>query len=289
MVYQDKFYLVGGNTIGHDGGFVNWFDEYDPKNNTWTVLENAPQARDHFHAAIIDNTLYAPGGRQSGGESGVFGPLPSIVDTYDFDTKKWAELEKPLPTPRAAPGIIVFNNELLVMGGEGEEPGPAYKLVEAYNPTTGNWSRKADMNYARHGTQAILSGNGIYVAGGSPNRGGGNQLNMEVYNKDDPQGEAITASKLDTPLGISIESGATKKIVINNRGGNTSSFIRSAEITGSEKDNFQINSDVDLTLVGANEQFEIEIKHLGKNAYESAVLRIVYNEDIEKEIKLFSE
>ena len=31
VVYNNKFYLIGGNTIGHDGGFVNWFDEYDPK------------------------------------------------------------------------------------------------------------------------------------------------------------------------------------------------------------------------------------------------------------------
>lgn len=83
---------------------------------------------------MIDGILYAVGGRQSGGESGVFTPLIGVVDTYNFETNKWATLENDLPTPRAASGIVAFQNELYVMGGEGEKPGPAFKVVEAYNP-----------------------------------------------------------------------------------------------------------------------------------------------------------
>lgn len=288
VLYQDKFYVVGGNTIGHDGGFVNWFDEYDPKTNTWTELNNASQARDHFHAAVIDHILYVVGGRRSGGDGGVFAPLISIVDTYDFKTRTWSTLKQDLPTPRAAPGVAVFNNELFVMGGEGEKRGPAYKMVEAYDPATKKWTRKADMTYPRHGTQAILSGKGIYIAGGSPNRGGGKQLNMEVYNEDAPKGMALTASKLIAPKEVLINTGTIKNIVIKNTKGNTGSFINSVELIGSDKDKFRIKSDVDLTLVDANGHLDLTIVHLGNKTGEKANLRIIYNGDTEKKIGLMS-
>ncbi|TWO32085.1 galactose oxidase [Seonamhaeicola sediminis] len=288
VVYNDKFYLVGGNTIGHDGGYVNWFDEYDPINNTWTVLENASQARDHFSAAVIDNKLYAVAGRHSGGKGGVFGPLVSIVDVYDFNTKTWSTLKNDIPTPRAAPGVSVFNNELLVMGGEGEEKGPAYKIVEAFNPKTKKWSNKANMNHPRHGTQAILSGKGIYIAAGSPTRGGGRQLNMEVYNEDTPSGFSLTSSHLKAPEIVTITRGSSTSIDIKNEGGNTGSFITSVNITGVNAPAFKIESNHKFTLVDANGSFNIKIKHLSDVSNDKATLEISYNGNAKKIINLVS-
>ncbi|ALJ05223.1 hypothetical protein APS56_08845 [Pseudalgibacter alginicilyticus] len=288
VVYNDKFYLIGGNTIGHNGGYVNWFDEYDPKKNTWTVLENAPQARDHFSAAIIKNVLYAAGGRHSGGEGGVFAPLIDKVDVYNFATKEWTTLPDPLPTPRAAASVAVFNNELLVIGGEGKVKGPAYKLVEAYSPNTKQWTQKKDMNHPRHGTQAIVSGNGIYIAAGSPNRGGGRQLNMEVYNEDSADGTPIITSNLETPKLVSIKQGDTKNFIIKNTNGNSASFINSVKLTGSEANSFKIKTNFNLTLLNANSELNMEISHLGKNSNETAFLQIIYNNNIEKNIKLIS-
>ena len=63
VVHNNKFYILAGNTIGHSGGYVTWFDEYDPATGTWTVLADAPRPRDHFHAAVIDGKLYAASGR----------------------------------------------------------------------------------------------------------------------------------------------------------------------------------------------------------------------------------
>ena len=286
VVHNNKFYVVAGNTRGHDGGYVNWLDEYDPKKNTWTKLENAPQQRDHFHAAIIGNTLYAAGGRWSGGEGGVFAPCLPKVDTYDFDTKQWSQLPAPLPTPRAAPGIAVFNGELFVMGGEGEIKGPAYKLVEAYNPETKMWTRKADMNYARHGTQAIVSGNGIYMAAGSPVQGGGRQHNMEVYNEDAPLAISLTASHLESPAEVRIAKGKTKIITIKNKGGNTASFISSVELEGVYRDHFRIKSNHRFTLVDASSEFNIEVECLEKSPKNKTELKIRYNGDLIQSIKL---
>lgn len=288
VVYQDKFYLVGGNTIGHDGGYVNWFDEYDPKKNTWTELENASQQRDHFSAAIIDDRLYAVGGRKSGGEGGVFAPLIDVVDVFDFSTHSWTTLKDNLPTPRAAPGVAVLHDELYVMGGEGTKKGPAYKLVEAYSPYSDAWSRKADMHFPRHGTQAIVSGNGIYIAAGSPNRGGGRQHNMEVYGEDSATGTQPTTSHFESIAEQSIPIGKSTRISVKNSGGNSASFISSVAIEGKNKHNFLIKNDLDLRLIDANDRFDLNIEYIGKKSGETATIRITYNGTMESVIKISS-
>lgn len=286
VVYNNKFYLVGGNTIGHNGGYVNWFDEYDPVNNTWKILDDAPNARDHFSAVVVNNKLYALGGRHSGGPSGVFKPLIAPVDVFDFKTKTWSNLKNPLPTPRAAPGVALFNNEILVMGGEGEQKGPAYKLVEAYNLDTETWAKKADMHYARHGTQAIVSGKGIYIAGGSPNRGGGRQHNMEVYSEDKPKGDVLIASKLIVPEKICVPLNTKKTISIRNKKGNTGIFITSIRLSGKDKAKFKISSNYDLCLLGEKNEFEIEIEGVGNQKTDDAELQITYNGTITSNVKI---
>lgn len=288
VVYDDKFYLIGGNTIGHDGGYVSWFDEYNPKANTWTRLEDASQKRDHFSAALIDHTLYAVGGRHSGGKGGVFAPLIGTVDTYNFKTKKWSTLSKPLPTPRAAPGVAAYKNSLYVMGGEGEKKGPAFKTLEVYNPKTKTWSTKKDMHYPRHGTQAIVSGKGIYIAAGSPIRGGGSQHNMEVYNEDTPKGDALIASKLDAADEVSLKIKSSKKVCIKNKNGNTGSFITSISLEGTNKNQFKINSKLDLTLLDSGEKTYLNIEHIGGNKKDQAHIVIHYNGNQKTVIKLSS-
>lgn len=86
-VYNEKFYILAGNTIGHSGGAVNWLDEYDPATGVWTELQDAPRTRDYFHAAVINRKLYAASGRRSGGAGGTFEPVISEVDVYDFTTE----------------------------------------------------------------------------------------------------------------------------------------------------------------------------------------------------------
>ncbi len=276
-IYNDIFYLVGGNTRGHDGGYVNWLDAYNPQLNTWTTLQDAPNARDHFSAVVLNDKLYAPTGRHSGGPGGVFAPLVDAVDVYDFQNKSWSSLKVPIPTPRAGAGVAVFNNELLVMGGEGETQGPAYKLVEVYNFDSQTWQRKADMHYARHGTQAIVCGKGIYIAGGSPVRGGGRQHHMEVYSEDSPSGKKVIASTLNPPKKVCIKTSSKKTISAKNKGGNTGSFINSISIIGKGKNNFKLSANHNLTLLKLNDVLQLEIEHLGDNASDKAELQILYN------------
>lgn len=277
VVYNDKFYLVGGNTIGHNGGYVNWFDEYDPQQNTWKVLPDAPKARDHFHAAVHDGQLYAVAGRQSGGSGGTFTPLVEIVDVYDFQKGTWSSLPQPLPTPRAAPGVAIFQGELLVMGGEGEVAGPAYKVVEAYNFSTKKWSRKMDMLYARHGTQAILSGEGIYLAGGSPLRGGGNQRNMEVYYMDKPTGSKLAKAELTVPKELNLTVGEESTIVLKNTSKVSGIFVNGLQLEAVSGMPLEISTPVENQLLLPKETIKITIGSTTAAGAGSAILVVTYN------------
>ncbi len=239
VVHNDKFYVIGGNTIGHNGGYVSWFDEYDPATGTWTVLPDAPHARDHFHAAISEGKLYAAGGRLSGGPGGTFAPVIPEVDVFDFTTGTWSVLANDLPTPRAGTSTVTFENEIYVIGGETLDQSSAYDTVEAYDPMSGLWNTKESLNHARHGTQAILSGEGIYIAGGSFKRGGGNQKNMEVYKSDVPAGTAIAASAFSTATTTvdfnytdGQETVILDPIALTNSGGTTATFIKDISISG---------------------------------------------------------
>lgn len=248
VVHGGSFYVVGGNTIGHNGGYVPWFDEFDPQTGSWSPLTDAPRARDHFHAVVTGDELFVIGGRLSGGPGGTFAPLIPEVDVYDFTTGGWSTLPmaSDLPTPRAAASVALFDGEILVIGGEGN--GQAYATVEALDPVTGGWSTLAPLNHARHGTQAIESGLGVYVVAGSPNQGGGNQKNMEVYNADLPSGPASTAGVLSAPLNLPFAA-AQETITLAQVAGNVGIFVESVAISGPDSAEFVVITPVSEPFV----------------------------------------
>ena len=191
VVYNDQFYIVCGIQNGHLDGHVNWLDRYDPATDTWTQLADAPRARDHFHAAVLDGKLYAAAGRRSWHATGqVFQLTENAVDVYDFATDTWTTLEANLPTERAGTGAVAYNDHLVVLGGESgrrlpedgdEGPPTAHFEVEAYHPATGTWVTLPPMIEGRHGTQAIVHNNQIYIAAGSRTLGGTEINSHEVY------------------------------------------------------------------------------------------------------------
>lgn len=279
VVYNNKFYVAGGNTIGHDGGYVPWLDEYDPVTNTWTALTDAPNARDHFHATVVDGKLYMTGGRLSGGDGGTFEPRIEEVDVYDFGTETWTTLPAAsnLPTPRGGTTTVNFKGEVVVIGGEGD--GQAFDNAEALDPSSGTWRSLAAMNNARHGTQAIVSGDGIHISSGSPNQGGGSQNNMEVYGIDNPTGTALVASSLSAPATATIDAAATEIITISNTTGNTGIFITNLSLGGDNAADFAItggNPGPFLLAEGASHQ--ISVINNGSTNSNTALLTVSYGE-----------
>ncbi|MEM6630216.1 MAG: kelch repeat-containing protein [Bacteroidota bacterium] len=183
VVIEGKFYIVCGIVNGHRSHWVPWMDEYDPQTNTWKELADAPRARDHFQAAYFEGKIYAAGGRRSGsGDTPFQGTLPE-VDVYDMKSNSWSTLPSSgnIPTLRAGCTSIVRKGKLIVIGGESPTQQVAHNEVEALDLRSYFWKRLDTLQRGRHGTQAILTGNQIYIAGGCGNRGGNPELtHLEV-------------------------------------------------------------------------------------------------------------
>lgn len=187
FVHKNKIYIVNGIQDGHWDGHVAWLDEYDPATNTWKQLADAPHARDHVQAVVIDDKIYVAGGRRSTAKIGqVLNLTETAVDVYDFKTGKWTTLPESanLPTMRAGNASVVFDGKLLVIGGESGEQVPAHSEVEALNIRTLKWETLRPLNQGRHGTGAVNVNGKIYIVAGSGNRGGGPELNsIEVLSR----------------------------------------------------------------------------------------------------------
>jgi N-acetylneuraminic acid mutarotase len=173
VVYQGKIYIVAGITNGHQDGHVPWFDEFDPKTGQWKTLPDAPRPRDHFQAAIVEDKLYAMGGRLTEARTGnIFNKTVAENDVYDFRSNKWTALSSPIPTPRAGTMTFSWKHYVIVGGGESGSTKAAHAEIEAFDTKSGKWIRWPALQRGRHGTGFAAIGNIAYVVAGSGNRGG---------------------------------------------------------------------------------------------------------------------
>lgn len=184
VLYNGQIYLVGGVIGGHgpQATTVGWFDAFNPCTHTWTSLPDMPHPRDHFQVVVVEDKLYAAGGRITGSDNfadNTIGP----VDIFDFASGSWSSLPSPagdIPTMRAGSMTTVIDDEVIVIGGEGF--GLAWPATEALNIHSLTWRPLAPLLQARHASQVINCHGGLYVAAGSGAQGGAPELNsMEVF------------------------------------------------------------------------------------------------------------
>lgn len=176
VVYNGKIYLVGGITNGHLDGYQPWFDEYDPVTGEWRVLLDAPHARDHFQAVVVGNKLYAFAGRTTSQITEQAMDLTVAQgNVYDFETGQW-ETAADIPTMRAGNGAFVWQNEVIIGGGESVTQQAAHAEVEAFNIATQTWRSWPSLQRGRHGSGFAIIGDYVYTASGSGDRGGGPEL-----------------------------------------------------------------------------------------------------------------
>lgn len=172
-VRDGKIYLLGGNTKGHDGGAVAWFDEYDPVTGVWRQLPDAPNARDHFSAVIIDNQLIAAAGRQTTLPSPAANPVVE-TDLYDFDAGLWSSTER-IPTARGGAVAVAYGQQVVVAGGEINTSSDALDVVEALDVASGQWQTWPAMTTGRHGSGGGVSDGRFFMFSGATTIGGADE------------------------------------------------------------------------------------------------------------------
>ena len=174
-LFNNKFYIISGIQDGHRSGWVSWADEYDPVTGIWTVLPDAPQARDHFHVGLINGKIYCAGGRRTSQPNFAANTI-SNVDVFDIASRTWSTPTQ-IPTPSGAPAVAVVNNELVVGGGEVDYQSTALSTVQSYNPVSNSWTTRPNLNVGRHATQFIYYSGTLYIAAGSTTMGGDGENN----------------------------------------------------------------------------------------------------------------
>lgn len=176
IVRNNAIYLVGGNTQGHNGGAVSWFDRYDPATGQWQTLADAPNARDHFSAVLVNDYLVAAAGRQTT-QPNPFNNAVSQTDVYDFLTGEWTS-KSTIPTPRAGALAIAAGDEVLVAGGEINTSTTALDAVEAFNVYSGQWRTLQSLGAGRHSGGGVVLGGQFHVVAGSLNTGGAPETSL---------------------------------------------------------------------------------------------------------------
>jgi len=181
FVRNDRIYLIGGNTNGHSGGAVPWFDEYDPATGVWQELPDAPNARDHFQAVLTGGRYLTLGGGRLSDFPDTFSQTVAATNVYDFNSGSW-NVAADIPTPRAGTMSVGVGDEVWVLGGEIGSSGSALDTVESFRPNDGTWRNRPSMINGRHSGAVGLLGDLLHVVGGSSSRGGGGEFDEhETY------------------------------------------------------------------------------------------------------------
>lgn len=154
-IIDKKVYLVGG--IGETGNLLPEVDIFDTAANVgsiingvetgkWSTATNLPTPREDLGVCALGGKIYAIGG-------GVNGVPQGAVECYDPNTQAWTTLA-PLPTPRYGLAVTTVNGKIYAIGGVRQIPYHTdilerCKVVEVYDPTTGKWTPRSPLNYAR--------------------------------------------------------------------------------------------------------------------------------------------
>lgn len=216
VAHEGKLYVLGGNTQGHDGGAVAWFDEYDPVTGQWRVLPDAPNARDHFSAVMIGNELVAASGRQTALPNPAANPVRA-VDIYDFESAQWRS-GAPIPTDRGGAAVVGYGIDVIVAGGEINTSSQALNVVEAYDVSADTWRTLPAMNTGRHGSGGGVAGRQMFMLSGASSIGGATET-------DDAE-----SLQLPELVVVPADSGGSET------GGETGEETGSAETGGMETD-----------------------------------------------------
>jgi serine/threonine-protein kinase PknK len=138
----------------------------------WRDAASIPTPRDHLSVVADTSFVYAIGGRELSAARN-----QAALERFDPATGRWKRLAR-MPQARGGLGAGVYNNMIIVMGGEGPAevagPGGVYPAVFAYDVARNTWrTLPAPLPEPVHGIGVGVIGRTLYVACGGTNAGVG--------------------------------------------------------------------------------------------------------------------
>ncbi|OCT94184.1 kelch-like protein 34 [Xenopus laevis] len=168
-VIGNFLFVVGGETPERSQNgtkdsslsITNIVYRYDPRFDQWLQVSGMLENRAQFSSCIIDNYIFAIGGR------GDQQTILSSVELYDINRDTWTK-SKDLPFKMHGHASTVHNNIIYISGGKTDTQVNSSKDVYSWNRLEGQWKKQAPMSIARFGHQmatvkdAIFTFLGIY-------------------------------------------------------------------------------------------------------------------------------
>jgi DNA-binding CsgD family transcriptional regulator len=123
----------------------------------WKEHPSLPTARSALALAAYENYIYAIGGENDQGVTG-------MVERYEPDLNEWTTL-KPKPVAVSEINAVVLGGKIYVPGGR-MNTGEITNLFEVYDPAKNDWEAHASLPTARSGYALIAYEGRIYLFGG---------------------------------------------------------------------------------------------------------------------------
>lgn len=167
-----EIYLIGGfdhhENLGGGAPALSTVDVYDTRTNTWHAAANMPTPRIAPQTAVFSNEIYVFGGYDRKGRRGA-SRYKKKVEMYDTGTGTWVK-KRDMPILRDGFTTAVVDGKIYLIGGRVHDKkrneNVVTGLVEAYDPLTNRWEKRADMPTERGLTDAVVVDGKIYVLGG---------------------------------------------------------------------------------------------------------------------------
>ena len=172
-VIDDQIYVMGGGFKQPNGRFkfLTTVEIYHPETDSWERGPDLLQPHDYPAVAELNGVIYVLGGHHP--DATKAGPKTdpgfNFCERLNPRTGRWEEIA-PLNQPRFALSAIVFENNILTMGGVAFTPDGFnnFTLVERFDADNNCWIRDERFNlpWPAAGLGACVLNEQIYIFGG---------------------------------------------------------------------------------------------------------------------------
>ena len=170
-VVAGKIYAIGGyihplDKKPEDPWRIDLVEVYDPATDTWAKRAKMPTKRDGFGVGVVNNHIYAIGGR-GWPQVGPGGPFLTVIEAYHPKINRW-ERKNEMSDLRLSFLTVVLNDAIYLIGGfiwQGRVP-QYLATVDTYNPETEEWNSIPPMPTPILPFGAAVVNGNIYVFGG---------------------------------------------------------------------------------------------------------------------------